>query len=217
MYKKSITNVMDVMNGIKEKNVEITDNLSGLREKIEKVDLKVENVTDTMKGIKEKNIEVADNLSELHGKIEKLENINDKEEITASETPAVAFNAREAVEYSGTDTVVFSTVILNEGKAYNDKTGFFTAPIDGIYQFNAHLCFVREIDVEYYLKVESNSIASGEYRVPQGTTDLKCTSFSAVALVRKGEKVHVGGMSFKNLQQASNDWNSFSGVLTHKV
>ncbi|XP_053373390.1 uncharacterized protein LOC128546581 [Mercenaria mercenaria] len=224
-----VENVTDTIKGIKEKNHEITDNLSVLHEKIENVDLKVENALDTMKGIKEKNSEVVDNLSELHGKMKKLElkvenivdkidrNSNDIEEIKASKTPAVAFNARVAVKYSGSSTVVFSIVILNEDKAYNDKTGIFTAPIDGVYQFNAHLCFARGIEVEYYLKVGDRSIASGEYIVPQGATDTKCTSFSAVALVRKGEKVRVGGMSFKNLDQEIDDWNSFSGVLIQTV
>ncbi|XP_053373391.1 EMILIN-1-like [Mercenaria mercenaria] len=227
--QKSITNVMDVMNGIKEKNVEITDNLSGLREKIENVDLKVENVTDTMNGIKETNTKVADKFSKLHGEMKKLElktenivdkndrNSNDIEEIKASETQAVAFNAYVAVEYSGKDTVVFSTVILNEGKAYDNNTGIFTAPIDGVYQFNAHLCLTPAVCANYYLKVGRRSIASGEYRVSKEATDTKCTSFGAVALVRKGEQVRVRGMLFEKLGQSTDDWNSFSGVLIQKV
>jgi hypothetical protein len=124
----------------------------------------------------------------------------------------------DAVNYTGDDAIKFSDIILNDGNAYNKDTGIFTAPIDGIYQFNAHICGNKTInEIDYYINVNSQWIVSGEFTVPAKATDAKCTSFSAVALVRKGENVQVGGMSFSKLQENINDMCSFSGVLIQSI
>ena len=34
------------------------------------------------------------------------------------------------------ETLIYDKVLLNEGKAYNQKTGEFTASVGGIYSFN---------------------------------------------------------------------------------
>jgi hypothetical protein len=124
----------------------------------------------------------------------------------------------DAVNYTGSDAIKFSNIILNEGDAYNIDTGIFTAPIDGIYQFNAHICGNKTINViDYNIKVNSRWIVTGEFTIPARAQDAKCTSFSAVALVRKGENVQVGGMSYSHLHDYSDDFCSFSGVLIQSI
>ncbi|XP_060591435.1 EMILIN-2-like, partial [Ruditapes philippinarum] len=133
-------------------------------------------------------------------------------------TETVAFNVMDAVSYTGTKPIIFSNILLNDGNAYNNVTGIFTAPTTGIYQFNAHVCGLKSAeDIEYYIKVGSNVIVTGEFEVPERATDTKCTSFSAVALARKGDHVLVGGSEFSKLDYEENDLSSFSGVLIRAV
>jgi hypothetical protein len=120
----------------------------------------------------------------------------------------------DSYSITGNGAMKFSKIVLNEGDSYDNDTGIFTAPIDGIYQFNAHICIKKGVQsVNYYIKVGDNSIVTGEFFVPDEANDAKCTSFSAAALVRKGENVRVGGMSFSELDRQKDDLSSFSGIL----
>ena len=134
-----------------------------------------------------------------------------------SSLETVAFNVMDAKNYTGIGAIRFSKIMLNEGFAYSEDTGTFTAPSDGIYLFNTHICCVKEEDVDYSIYVAYTPIVTGEFRVPGGADDTKCTSASAVAMVRKGENVWVGGMSFSQLRRNDNDLTSFSGTLLKKL
>ena len=136
-----------------------------------------------------------------------------------SSSEAVAFNVMDAVSYTGTNAMKFSKIILNEGNAYNKDTGIFTAPIGGIYLFNAHICCEKGKEVDYFIAVAGKKIVTGEFRVSDGASDAKCTSFGATSLVRKGESVWVGDVLFSDLDSRvnDNDVSSFSGTLIHEV
>ncbi|XP_060607410.1 heavy metal-binding protein HIP-like [Ruditapes philippinarum] len=124
----------------------------------------------------------------------------------------------DAVSYTGREAIKFSNIVLNKGDSYDNDTGNFTAPIAGIYQFNAHICIKKGIrEVNYYIKVGNKSIVTGEFFVPIEAEDRKCTSFSAAALVPKGDSVRVGGMLESSLDESDNDQCSFSGTLIQNV
>ncbi|XP_060606445.1 uncharacterized protein LOC132758766 [Ruditapes philippinarum] len=59
-----------------------------------------------------------------------------------TKTPKIAFNARTRYgrSYVVDQTMIFPEVLLNEGGGYDKVTGIFTAPVAGLYQFNAHIC-----------------------------------------------------------------------------
>ncbi|XP_060553464.1 heavy metal-binding protein HIP-like [Ruditapes philippinarum] len=164
-----------------------------------------------------------DGLSDVSKRFAALEKqVKEMDQATEKQSQTVAFNVMDAVNYTGSETMKFSNIILNEGNAYNIETGIFTAPIDGIYQFNAHICGNRKpSEIEYFIKVGTISIVTGEFILPSRVTrdtDEKCTSFSAVAMVRKDETVRVGGMPFTSLGPITgNDLSSFSGVLINTV
>ncbi len=60
----------------------------------------------------------------------------------------------EAKDCSGTtnanNPIVWETIVHNEGSAYNNTTGVFTAPVAGVYQFGFNTLI--------------NNLGSGEYR-----------------------------------------------------
>ena len=132
--------------------------------------------------------------------------------------PVVAFNVY-GTGTTYTDTAIpFQNIRLNRGGGYSTDTNKFTAPVTGIYQFNAHVCITKGQENEYYIHAGSNKLVTGEYMVPNAAGDGKCTSFSAVGLLQKSETAFVGGnLSGRLFNYSNDDVSSFSGVLIRAV
>lgn len=85
---------------------------------------------------------------------------------SSPQTPA--FHAyRDAGHIDVAAQIIFNGTRLNRGNHYNTSTGFFTAPIDGIYWF-----YVWTMDVSGstqrtndYIRLQRNSSGSGELRI----------------------------------------------------
>ncbi|XP_060607418.1 myosin-15-like [Ruditapes philippinarum] len=193
--------------------------IAAIKESMKNVSVDVANIKNDMKKLDDVKT-MKDDLSELSKRLADLEKqMKELDQTTENKTQTIAFNVMDAVNYTG-NVIKFSTIILNEGDAYNIDTGIFKAPTDGIYQFNAHICGNKTVgSIEYHIMVGSIKIVTGEFILPNRATDTKCTSFSAVALVRKGENVGVGGMSsFSSLDQRyHDDVSSFSGILIRTI
>jgi hypothetical protein len=43
-------------------------------------------------------------------------------------------------------TIVFNTAVVNNGSHYNTSNGYFTAPVTGVYYFEAHLYHLKNTD-----------------------------------------------------------------------
>lgn len=125
------------------------------------------------------------------------------------------FNAYSVVAQSS-NPVIFEKINLNEGNGYDKSTGVFTAPADGVYQFNAQLCINKDYDLEYSIVAASVKIVKGEFRAASDSGDEKCTSFSAAYIVRKGETVSVSGGS-ASLDASTDDPHYFSGALLKRL
>ena len=83
------------------------------------------------------------------------------------------------------DILKFGTVQLNEDSAYDVTTGRFTAPIDGIYHFDASICTRpdKTISVEFYMEGSVNQ------QIGIVRSVATCNSDYATAKLEAGDQV----------------------------
>jgi hypothetical protein len=110
---------------------------------------------------------------------------------------------------------VFTKVVLNEGSGYSSTSGYFTAPVSGIYFFNSQLCGLVNKYINYAIVSEGDIRSSGLFMPYKGGT---CTSFSGVVSMRIGERAWVtitgnGSPSSDLIYEDYREWNFFSGFL----
>ncbi|XP_063425781.1 heavy metal-binding protein HIP-like [Mytilus trossulus] len=92
-------------------------------------------------------------------------------------------------------TVVFETVIINEGGHYNNNDGIFVAPRDGIYMFSWTVCTVNANYIITELVVEENIISStGERDVDVGA--FSSASMTAFCRMQKDEHAWIRTTSY---------------------
>lgn len=130
-------------------------------------------------------------------------------------TPIVAFKSNKVVDKSMADNkvVVFSTNLLNTDGSYDNKTGFFTAPLGGVYLFTAQICLFVKVRSYYAIYVGETIMTSSLL----GDADYEaCYTLDTIAKVEKEEKVSIrcwrscGGDS---VWENSYSTNSFSGLF----
>jgi hypothetical protein len=113
--------------------------------------------------------------------------------------------------------MVFSTILVNEGNAYNSSTGVFTAPINGTYSFSAQLCKHPNKNMNFEIKVNDRTVVA-KYGSGNGAED--CRFLQTVARIKDNDKVTVqwGTWSYPNttvLTESSYVRNFFTGSLIH--
>ncbi|XP_077076912.1 EMILIN-1-A [Siphateles boraxobius] len=76
--------------------------------------------------------------------------------------PRLSFSAALTRPQDNAGTIVFNKVFINERKAYNPKTGLFTAPVKGRYFFSAVLTGHKNVKIEAVLSKSNYGIARGD-------------------------------------------------------
>ena len=66
---------------------------------------------------------------------------------------------------SATNTIVFETVKLNQGNAYNNSTGKFTAPINGVYHLHFTILSANNTTANDITMARNNGLGSEEHLV----------------------------------------------------
>ena len=100
-----------------------------------------------------------------------------KQKITPSQQNVVAFRAyRNAAltATTGTPFVVFDTVQYNYGSGYNSSTGYFTAPVSGVYVFNAAIATDPSSTARTFYT--PSGTAAGIYRTRSGDGKYQASS-----------------------------------------
>ncbi|KAL7390728.1 hypothetical protein ABVT39_026455 [Epinephelus coioides] len=110
-----------------------------------------------------------------------------------AERPKVAFYTALTEGFIGpfnTDiTLTFSKVFTNIGNAYNPATGFFTAPVKGVYYFQFTVCgnLTGLMGVQLY-KNKQRMMYNGEWKE---ASHLKYMTNSAVLELMAGDEIHL--------------------------
>ncbi|XP_038563486.1 heavy metal-binding protein HIP-like isoform X2 [Micropterus salmoides] len=132
------------------------------------------------------------------------------------EIPKVAFysaltDAGNVGPYKTDITLKYSKVFTNTGDAYNPATGFFTAPVKGVYSFQFTVCGNHKGNMGVYVyKNKQRMMYNAEWWANAGYEYL---SNSVVLELIAGDEVHLvlpaGFFVFDNL----NNHSTFSGSL----
>ncbi|XP_036975652.1 uncharacterized protein LOC119031342 isoform X2 [Acanthopagrus latus] len=134
-----------------------------------------------------------------------------------AEKPKVAFyaaltDARTLGPYNTDITLKYSKVFTNIGKAYNPSTGFFTAPVKGVYnlQFTVMGYDAGVISVQVYKnnqRIMYNWERNENDSVPEYFTK------SLVLELTAGDEIHLVLPSGHSIFDDSNNYSTFSGSL----
>jgi hypothetical protein len=105
--------------------------------------------------------------------------------------------------------LIFPVCTLNEGKGYNVHTGVFTAPVAGLYTFNAHVCNKYGDQMVF-------AIVKGSDQLAVSTTGSGCGSANTIVRLKRGDVVRVvAKWTNSHLWANLHRWNSFTGYFVY--
>ncbi|XP_016399248.1 EMILIN-1-A [Sinocyclocheilus rhinocerous] len=140
--------------------------------------------------------------------------------------PRLSFSAALTRPQPIAGTIVFNKVFVNERKAYNPKTGMFTAPVKGRYFFSAVLTGHKNVKIEAVLSKSNYGIARGNsagYQ-PEGLekpmaearhTPGSMVIFNIILPLEKGDTVCIDLVTGK-LAHSVEPLTIFSGMLLYE-
>ncbi|XP_063438663.1 heavy metal-binding protein HIP-like isoform X2 [Mytilus trossulus] len=140
---------------------------------------------------------------------------NTKKEFLGDSSPIpsskVAFHAKlvHSITLGERQSVIFDHVITNAGKAYNQHTGHFTAPLDGTYFFACTFLSDGSTRLHLQMFLNSSEISKGHARSGEAASG----SMNAVIYLNKGDVVNVRHFPGQGSQTIHGDWSYFTGYL----
>ncbi|XP_052812493.1 thrombospondin-1-like [Mya arenaria] len=143
---------------------------------------------------------------------------NDQTETCSNSTcDQVAFNAHGHQALAG-NIITFTTVILNEGNAFNKTSGLFTAPFSGNYFFSVQLCAQNQQSILFNIKKANADMSSPTYLTSAHDYDHNsylCGTSFVVTKLHVGDHVWVYTISSARFlyDSGTQQWCSFTGSL----
>ncbi|XP_060590637.1 heavy metal-binding protein HIP-like isoform X2 [Ruditapes philippinarum] len=157
------------------------------------------------------------------GMLNITEKVNNLQETFGHKT--VAFSAYNPFDKSlqKNEILILQSVLINEGKGYDTKSGIFTAPTNGLYHFTAHVCNTHALVIHYAIVKDGDWIARSQQFEQADENKHKyagCSSVSALTRMEIGDQVWImctSGYSSSTFQVHDDGHrrNSFIGVLLH--
>uniref|UniRef100_A0A8P4PXN3 C1q domain-containing protein n=1 Tax=Dicentrarchus labrax TaxID=13489 RepID=A0A8P4PXN3_DICLA len=130
--------------------------------------------------------------------------------------PKVAFytaltNSGHVGPYNTAITLKFSKVFTNIGNAYNPATGFFTAPVKGVYYFQFTVFGFQAGSMGITVYKNSKRIMDNWGSVPNGGSEYITNSL--VLELIAGDEIHLVLPSGYSLFDNETNYSTFSGAL----
>ncbi|KAL2082557.1 hypothetical protein ACEWY4_022375 [Coilia grayii] len=140
--------------------------------------------------------------------------------------PRLSFSAALTRPQTTAGTIVFNKILVNEGRAYNERTGMFTAPVDGRYFFSAILTGHKNVKIEAVLSKSNYGIARGDsagyqpegLEKPMAETRVLPGSlvvFNIILPLQRGDTVCIDLVTGK-LAHSVEPLTIFSGILLYE-
>ncbi|KAK7094879.1 hypothetical protein V1264_006368 [Littorina saxatilis] len=134
---------------------------------------------------------------------------------SASLEKTVAFyagNSNDKIPTALSGTVILDTAFTNVGNGYDTSTGVFTAPVSGLYDFQA-VFMQREFsgnDIYAAIYINERAVAGG---VADGNGAWDQASIRAIVHVTAGQKVALKNKSNRAVNFYGHEYTRFSGFL----
>ncbi|XP_060552788.1 complement C1q tumor necrosis factor-related protein 6-like [Ruditapes philippinarum] len=150
------------------------------------------NLHDTLAYITTERTESTKMLKQITSRIVDIENILKDLKPEKDKAEIIHFSARGIKNKSPAikETLVFSSIMSNNGSAYDKTTGIFTAPVGGLYMFNLQLCITSDKYLYFEIVANDQAIFRG-----LGLDDTSrwstCHSYSTSTLLKALDKVSV--------------------------
>ena len=109
------------------------------------------------------------------------------------------------------ETVIFDKVSLNEGNAYNQKTGEFTFAVEGVYSFSWKMFTSRGKYFITHIVHNGNPIAYNHCDGRGVSTGYASSSNQANIKMKRGDKVWIKTRKGDGLFAHGGNWCDFSG------
>ncbi|XP_078028636.1 uncharacterized protein LOC144458309 [Epinephelus lanceolatus] len=142
-------------------------------------------------------------------RIDQLERAN-------TERPKVAFytaltDAGTLGPFNTDITLKYSKVFTNIGNAYNPATGFFTAPVKGVYYLQFTVCGNLQGYMGVQLYKNNQQIMHNDERKEEGGAEYLTNS--VVLELKTGDEIHLVLPSGRSVVDSPNNHSTFSGSL----
>ncbi|CAC5422860.1 C1QL [Mytilus coruscus] len=155
----------------------------------------------------------ADLMKSIQYKLKLVEDNDGKSDCTVRVPDKVAFMAKNSdsiVNLPGKSVVVYNTAVTNLGNGYDNSTGIFTAPSNGVYIFSWTVLAMQGNYFHSYLDLNGNLIARNF--ADAGIGDHISGSQNVVLEMKKDDKVSVRIHATHRGQYMYGDsWSAFSG------
>ncbi|KAL6098748.1 uncharacterized protein ACO6RY_17824 [Pungitius sinensis] len=134
-----------------------------------------------------------------------------------AEKPKVAFytaldpHSEHIGPYNTYITLKYSNVFTNVGNAYSPSTGFFTAPVKGVYYFQFTAASIKKGQVAIYVYNNNDRIMYNEES--NDGSSIRYLTNSVILELIAGDEVHLVLPPNRNLYENGFNHNTFSGAL----